>query len=253
MGRNKAPLWQQDADGAATGRKMARARGESGNVFVFVVLGIVLFAALMFVVSRGMTESPSALSDKKIRLFVSDMLDYSQKLERAVERLQQHSVSENDLSFENPVALGYTNGACADASCRVFDPVGGGISYLKPDPGWLDLSADANRDWGFANADAYQDIGTTCSADSCADLALILWPIKKEVCLALNQQLGIDNPGGQPPTDSTMGGGQFTGSFAYAQTIGDEAGGAAIKGKDTGCFTQTANGLHYFYHILIAR
>lgn len=226
---------------------------ESGNVFVFVVLGIVLFAALMFVVSRGMTESPGALSGKTAKLAAADMLDYAQKLERTVERLQQRSISENDLSFENPVVAGYANGNCVDSSCKVFDPAGGGLSYLKPNPDWLDLAADANRDWVFANADAYQDIGTTCAADSCADLALILWPIKKDLCVMINDQLGIDNPGGNPPTDTDIAGGQFTGSFNYAQTVGDEAGGAALKGKDTGCLTQTANGVHFFYHILISR
>lgn len=233
--------------------RRAGANAESGNVFVFVVLGIVLFAALMFVVSRGMTESPGALSDKKIKLAISDILDYAQKIERTVEKLQGRSISENDLSFENPVVAGYTNASCADSGCKVFDPAGGGLSYLKPDENWLDLAANPNRDWVFANADAYQDIGTTCPANSCVDLALILWPIKRELCMAINDQLGIDNPGGSPPTDADIAGGQFTGSFNYAQTVGDEAGGAAFKGKDTGCFTQDANGVHFFYHILIAR
>lgn len=228
-------------------------RGESGNVFVFVILGVVLFAALMFIVSRGMNESPGTISDKKAKLAVSDILAYAQKVERAVSALQRRSVSENDLSFENPILAGYANAACSTGTCKVFDTSGGGISYQKPDPDWLDLAVNPNRDWVFDHRDAFQDIGTTCAADSCVELSMILWPIKKDLCLAINDRLEIDNPGGAPPTDSDIAGGQFTGSFSYNQTIGDEAGGAPLAGKRTGCVTQDSNGVHFFYHVLIER
>lgn len=226
---------------------------ESGNVFVFVILGVVLFAALMFIVSRGMNQSPSTISGKKDKLAVSDILSYAQKVERTVQKLQSRSISENDLSFENPVSAGYANPSCTSAACKVFDAGGGGISWQTPDPDWLDLASNPNRQWRIANADEYQDIGTTCGADACVDLALILWPLRKELCMAINAHLGIDNPGNAPPTDNDIAGGVFAGGFGYVETVGDEAGGAAIRGRRTGCVTQDSNGNHFFYQILIER
>lgn len=226
---------------------------ESGNVFVFVILGVVLFAALMFVASRGMNESPGALGSKKTGLSASDILAYAQKMDRVVARLQSRFVSENALSFENPVVAGYANPACVDAACRVFDPAGGAISYLKPDPDWFETAVGPNRDWVFANMDEYQDVGTTCGADSCTDLAMILYPLKKDLCMAINDRLGVDNPSDAPPTDNDVAGGLFTGGFSYAQTVGDEPGGSAMRGRHAACFTQDTNGAHFFYQILIER
>lgn len=219
---------------------------ESGNVFVIVILGVVLFGALMFIASRGMNESPQSISDKRARIVAADVLDSAQKFERAVNRLLSRGVSESDISFENPIVAGYANVGCSVSSCKIFDPQGGGI-------GWSSPPQDANdgAQWLFTGQTCVSGVGeggAGCEGDSLAneELLVVLPNIKKEVCAEINTRLGVT---GIPVNagdgySATL----FTGSFS------DSAMPDNMDGRSAGCFEGGAGqpGYH-FYAVLIAR
>lgn len=220
--------------------------GQGGNVFVIIILGVVLFGALMFIASRGMNESPQSISGKRARVIASAVLDAAQTLERGVGRLLSHGVSENDLSFENATVAGYAHAGCASAMCRVFDPQGGAI-------GWPSPPADANDGsaWLLTGQTCIPDIGqggAGCSGDGVAneELLAVLPNLQKDVCAEINDRLGISGiPVNAGSGYSTT---QFTGSFS------DGALPDGMDGRAAGCFDGGAGqpGYH-FYAVLNAR
>lgn len=216
---------------------------EDGNVFVIVILGVVLFGALMFVASRGMNESPQSISDKRARIIAADVLSYAQKLERAVSRLLSHGVSENNVSFENPNVAGYNHAGCADAACKVFDPQGGAV-------GWQSPPQDANdgTPWLFTGGTCISGVGqggAGCESDGVSneELIAILPNLKKEVCAEINTRLGISgipvNSGGGCSTT------QFVGAFADGEMPDN------MDGFSAGCFDGGAGQPGYHFYIVL--
>ncbi len=114
---------------------------QSGNVFFIVLLGVVLFAALVFVVSRSMrSEATAGMSKRQSELAAVDILSYGQKLEHAVGKLLQRGVSENDIDFTNIPVAGYDHVPPGTAEKMVFQISGGGVSWQSPVTGVNDGS-----------------------------------------------------------------------------------------------------------------
>lgn len=222
---------------------------ERGNVFIFILMGVVLFAALSFTVARGMRgDTANSMSDKQANLAASEILGEAQKVERSVNRIRNKGVSENDISFEN--SADYINTACdtgADPSfprCQIYNPQGGGLSYKSP------ATKTTSNEWHFTGATCIADIGTGttgCNSDndtSNEELLMVLTDINETVCTQINKRLNISGI----PADS--GGGasttKFTGTFANNTEI-ILAGGP----YPTACYSRA--GQNDFYHVLIAR
>jgi hypothetical protein len=81
-------------------------------------------------------------------------------------------------------------------------------------------------------------------------------PGAKEYCMAVNDILGIANPGGAPPVDTNIWSGhRFTGTFEYSAGFGDNGEAPEIHGQHSACIQETTGGGNWyrFYHVLIAR
>ncbi len=236
---------------------------ESGNVFLIITLGIVMFAALMFTVSRGTNESPSKVSDKQSSLSAANIVTYANTMERGVARLLRNGVSENSLSFETGSLSGYAHAACSDDECRVFSKVGGGITYQIPDTFWFDSTKNSENlygEWYFPSGVCVQDVGgedaSNCESDSISneDLIAVLPWVRKEVCENINDDAGItdipqDAGNAWAGTDP-----KYQGSFSDGHRIGDSGG--VLDGHTIGCFkggNSSPNGGYHVYKVLLAR
>ena len=220
-------------------------RGECGNVFMFILLGVILFAALAFVMSRGFrSDTTTAMSQRQAELLAVDILSYGQRLERAVGTLQRKGISESDISFFNEAIAGYDHIPAEGDSQKVFHPSGGTATWKSPPPKANDGSA-----WHFTGHSCVTGIGTGgtgCAANAVGtdeDLIAVLPNVNATVCAAINKRLGID------PMPSNGGaaysGTKFTGDFSDGSEIdlGDKYNAA--------CYEQGA--AHDFYYVLIAR
>ena len=191
---------------------------ESGNVFMFILMGVVLFAALSFTVSRGFQgENTSRMSNREAVLAASDILSYVQRLERGLSKIRRKNVSENDirLDYDTGSATGYENAGCSADRCRVFSISGGGVRWQSPPDG------AASGTWIFTGSTCIADIGsgaTGCDGDGVSneELIVILPDVASNLCDALNDRLNIS----APPTDS--GGGYSATKFTGAFTDGTE-------------------------------
>lgn len=229
---------------------------ESGNVFFYVLLGIILFAALAFTVSRGFQSSTTqTLTNREAELATSDILDMAQKLARAVDTVRRKNCSENDVSFSNTIISGYAHSPVVTDKCKVFNKTGGRMSYTAPASKWLDSTKSGQSlygQWFFTGASAVNSLESTGS-----ELLAILPYVKKEICLEINDRLTIANASSSPPADvsTSYDTTKFTGSFPGTFEILDSGGTSELAGKEAGCFESSsspASGYH-FYYALIAR
>jgi hypothetical protein len=233
----------------------------SGNALLIVLIGIILFAALIFSLSRG--RSVSALSQEDATLYAQQITTFADKVNGAVQTVMlQNNCRDNKISFENPTLGGYVN-ATSPNKCHIFDSKGGGLTYESPPVAALDSAAagagtaGALGDYFFAGNVCVDNIGSgphaTCATDGLAneDLVLILPWVSADVCAAINRILENTDPMLQDANgsyDDT----KFTGTF----TDGFAIGAAGYTTYHAGCYKSTGGspGVGYhFYYVLSAR
>jgi len=252
----------------AQSRLHRQRHSESGNVLFIILIGIVLFGALTFSVTRGSRDSGST-SKESAALAAADIMGYGARLENAVNTVMIGGTPDNKISFENSTISGYTNASAATKD-KIFDAAGGGVLYEAPRADWLDSANSASvfyGQWYFPANVCVPNLGTgstTCNSDTLTtteDIVVILPYIKQEVCEAINRKVGIPSCSGSVcanaakvwPTANT----KFTGTFADDVAIHDSTG-AGTDGFGTGCvrgngtapWTSTS---YYFYKVLSAR
>ena len=221
------------------------AQRERGSIIVWILIAIVLFAALSYAFSDGMRASETTISEEKARILASDIIDYGRTVKQAVQMLQINGCEDYEISFENTVVAGYTNtSAPTDDSCDVFEPEGAGLSWQTPD------SDITSNPWYFQGEFEVENIGT-----SNMELLMSLTGMTQNTCEEINNRLGITNPSGPPTNDTFTTSTQFTAAYndGGGSAIGDNGEESNFAGKMAACFDGPPSGTYHFYQVLIAR
>lgn len=232
-------------------------KNESGSVLLYILIAIVLFAALSFAVSQ-MGRGGGGESNKELRrLQASEIMQYTRALQSAIQSMTIDGTEDTQISFENTTIAGYNYASCGDA-CKVFSPGGGAMAYMIPAAGdWLDAAQSAGANfgqWVFSGSNSVVNVGTAAP-----DLLAILPWVRKDLCMEINTLLGIANPGLQPPNDSGDAdlATKFQGTYTATQSIG--GGDPDIEGQRAGCFQGATNltsppaETYHFFQVLVAR
>ena len=188
------------------------------------------------------------MSARDAELVISDMLNYAQRVERAVNRLRRQNVTENDISFDKPIVSGYNHASAQPDEHKVFHPSGGAMKWTTPQD---KIFAGATGNWIITGANQVNDLGTDCASTTCNELLLVLTNIKEDLCIRLNNRLDVPNPSDAPPADSgntllTL----FQGSFTSDHDIDL---GAGNNGNPSACYFETDSSRYNFYYTLITR
>ncbi|MCM2343456.1 MAG: hypothetical protein NDJ24_02735 [Alphaproteobacteria bacterium] len=224
-----------------------RSRHQSGNVFFIILIGIVMFAALMYTFSRSTRQGTESLGNREAELAASEILSYAQKIERGVQRVLARQVSEVEISFANDFDADYVNPNCSVNRCLVFHPEGGAVTWQTPPVG-----VNSGEHYEFL---ANQVDNALEPADAAAIDLVILLSVNIQVCAALNAlTVKIDawESDGTPNTTN-----EYLGNFAAV--LGSRiAWSVAPDQRWTGCFCDgaapcDASDPHYFYHVLYRR
>lgn len=234
---------------------------ESGSVLIYILLAIALFAALSFAVANIMRSGGGNPTREVMGLQSTDVIQYGDTLKRGVQSMRIRGVEDTQISFENPQLANYApHGSCSADGCRVFQTAGGGIAYVSPPDDWLDSAGNGqplHGEWFFPTGTCVEDAGTGgagCETDGedNEDLVAILPWVKKDLCIQINEKLGITNPAGEPPLATgsawTAGNTRFTGTFTEAAII-------ARSGETAGCLRGNGvpAGTFFYYKVLLAR
>lgn len=226
---------------------MPRNKSESGNAFLFILIGIVLFAGLAYTVSRSMrSDTTSNMSKQQVTIAVSDLMSYAESLARGVSRLRGKGISENDISFEAPGVASNPN--CGDDRCKLFHMSGGSMS-LQDIASSLRLDSSADQRWQFSGYHEIPGIGTDGGNATNSELIAFIEGLPREVCAAINVKLaGSDTIPVLSTAINPSAGEPFAGSFGTLVIDGP-----GIDGRNAYCVQNGAAGRYIFYNVLIAR
>lgn len=222
---------------------------ESGNALFYILLAVALLGSLSYAVSQNMRGGVQGLTEERQKLLATDILEFSDVVAKAVSQLRLRGSQFSEFSFAHPdLAAGYGVYGGADAEHEIFNPAGGAIVYK-------DANSESMTTPGpylFAANNEVEQIGTTSGAAASSDLLLILQPLVRDVCIQINDILGITAAGVAPPQDTEIDTGTvFAGTASYDQTISDES--AALTTRNAACFEDTTNNRFVFYQVLMAR
>ncbi len=234
-------------------------KAENGNVLVYILIAVALFAALGFVVSNMMRSSGGSVSGEKDVIFASDVLNYGKSMRDMVQYMRiSKGCSDNQISFERHPFDGtdsdYVNSnAPGDFSCHLFHPRGGAMGYQA---GIKDVNGGLG--WIFTGTNDGEKIGKQCDFDRCADLIAVLPDISPALCRKINETLGIaaDN-NFTTQEDNSFEIDPFQGNYSYEARLSDKATLGELEGRSAGCVRGNTNpqdsNKYYFYQVLLAR
>ena len=226
---------------------------ESGNVMVYLMIAVVLLAALSFAVAQGGRGGAEPLNAERLRLVSADIMAYGDTIEKAVAQLRLRGSEAAALRFAHsdlPAASYGTYGTVPFD--EIFNPQGGAAIYARAVP--QAMVNGTQEDYQFLANNEIEGIGTTCGDASCSDLLMVLENVRRDVCEQINKLAGVGAAGAPPPKDSDVREAEkFQGTFGYSETIGGEVDGAPIVGQAEGCFEETDDSQFVYYKVLIAR
>jgi hypothetical protein len=232
--------------------KAERRSGESGNIMVYILVAVVLLAALCYAVAQGGGGSVDSLTQNSTHLTATGLIDYSDTIGKAAQRIRLRGVAISGISFAQPT-LATADYGTYDTSpgSEIFNPAGGGIIYKKAA---AEATTTGDEDFAFLSGNAIKEIGTSCTDEACADLIMALPNMRRNVCVEINDMLDVGDEGADPPLDPTFDlSEKFSGSFAATpKLIGNTAASAPLAGESEGCLAISATEFIY-YKVLLAR
>jgi hypothetical protein len=193
---------------------------QAGNAIILILIAIFLFGALAAAFTRGMRAGQGSLSANQARLAASEIADYFNTADKAMQKLRRRGCSEDNISFMHSEYTSYfytvnqpqiePPTTPPDGSCKLFESTGGGLN-MNIDP------CAAKSYYGniafFSSPFSVLNVGTSAPERSFR-LAYVQLP----VCREYNKLVGV-------PADETID--------DSGGTIGDDD--PAYAGKTTFC------------------
>ncbi|NCO03876.1 MAG: hypothetical protein GW903_06765 [Alphaproteobacteria bacterium] len=224
---------------------------QSGAVFYYILLAVVLIAALTYFVARDNRASVGLLSDDQARITANEIIEYGNMLASTVQKLKLRGCSDIEISIQrdwngngsiqDDAGDNYNPNAPSDKSCHIFDINGGNINFRDFSP-YLYRISSTHR---------IESLGCSDPNDSCPELLFGLRHMSEIVCHAINKKLGFSN---NMPFDSSGAAG-FVGHTEYpplgGTTIGDED--PNLEGKTSACYLDNDDDEYIFYQVLLVR
>jgi len=219
-------------------------RAERGSALFLILIAVALFAALGYAVSNMMQGGSSTnIGDEQSRLYATEILDYARTMRQTIQAMRIDGCRDTEISFENPFFVLYVNAnAPLDQSCHMFEPKGAGLSHQFVNE--VSLFSATTFSSNYVEM-GITDVGSNDNSELLYRTALL----KNKVCTAINDIIGIENPGGFPPIDTFNGFYTFfDGDYTPLNTdISRSFDTPQTNGKMAGCVSG------FFYQVLIAR
>ena len=163
---------------------------QRGNILFLILLAVVLFAALSYAVTSSTQGGGKNAGDESAQALTSELNNYFVMIDAAIQRMMlTGGVKDYELSFYNyfsaPFFYGYNNANCTSAACQVFS-TGGGNATRRDFKSFMRPSADY--------AARLYVVSVPGAGSDKADLVMVIFGVKSELCLELNKRAGITTP-----------------------------------------------------------
>ncbi len=156
---------------------------ENGNVLVYVLIAIVLFAALGFTLSRQtQNASTKEIDDAKAELYAMDLITYATQARLVLDQMIFTGSSIDDFIFTLPSEAGFST---APHIHKVYHPQGGGLTPANLPPQAVNqVSSSPAAGWYLG---LFNNVEWTKTAAT--DVILTAYQISKPVCEAINKKI----------------------------------------------------------------
>ena len=154
--------------------------GEDGNALIYVLIAIVLFAALSFTVARQNNHAETSnLDDAKAELYAEQLIAYASQAKNTIDQMTFTGTKINDLDFTLPSDSGFNT---APNINKVYHPAGGGLSPGNiPEKAQQQITSDPVSSWYMGR---FNNIEWTKTAAQ--DVVLTAYQVDKAVCKKIN-------------------------------------------------------------------
>lgn len=172
-------------------QKAHKQSGQSGNAFLYILIAVILFGALMFTLSRteDQDNTSSELGEGRSKVAANAILGYAASVTNAITQLQAASVPNDKIDFMLPSDTDFNNDTALRPDIyKLFHPSGGGLDYRA-------MPKDAAEDDG-AGLDAGYYVGRFNSVEwtpsNTPDILFVAYEINTATCEELNSKLAGD-------------------------------------------------------------
>lgn len=233
--------------------KITYKNSQKGNAVFLVLIGIGLFALLVFVISKGSRDAGNMELQEKDNLYASEITSYGNAIKNSMDQMimikdiDDNNSNGNGFLFSAPLANAIYGSFDSQPSTEVFNSDGGRIKYQKPRE-----AACVSKDqcsYEFTGQFEVSDAGD----NNKAELAMVVPGLTEGVCKALNKNLGYG--WSTIPVDVSLVLERFSGSN-YRDGSGVNISGDSneVSGKLRFCYQEGAGAKRYVYvQVLRAR
>lgn len=230
---------------------------QTGNALFLILIAVALFGALSYALTQSSRGGGGNSSKEQATLLAAQVVSTANTIQQGVMRFSMIGSTASTIETNTPTnkccagsgtANNYANFCTTGANC-LFAPEGGGLSAPSLPRAAFDTTITSIPAFSitsiFSGPNSHNgiqfdglhpgfgapftpvvDIGTNS-----ADDLLEIYPLKQEVCLAINKGLGISG---------------------IPDSAGSDIGGA-MAGKESGCIDWFGDDTMFmYYHVLIA-
>lgn len=180
---------------------MNRFPSQAGGALFIILIAVSLFAALSFVVMRGNSTNSSNLTSEQTRMAATEIIAYGNSVVDTVQKLKLRGCGNDQLDFANtswlldagsPVhPVGHNPNAAS--GCGVFSASEGKLTpYVFPDNYFIP-NATGTIKIGSSRIRRESMVGLGITDQE--EVLYVLPKLKKEICEAINVQLGVTAAG----------------------------------------------------------
>src|SRR5262249_36573959 len=107
---------------------------QNGNVLFYILIAVVLLAALSYAVALSGRGNFNAVTEEKAKLLATQIIEYANIMSNAAAQVRLRGIKDTDLCFDNAGwgNADYTNPSCSDSATKIFDLKGGGVTWARP-------------------------------------------------------------------------------------------------------------------------
>lgn len=165
-----------------------RSKSNRGNAFLYILVAVVLFGALIFALSRGGQQNSGVaeLDSGRAKVAANEILSYAATAANNLTQMDSSGITADQIDFMLPNDSDFNTDAPANPNIhKLFHPSGGGLGYKS-------LPQDANDDDGVGLAAGYY-IGRFNNIEwtptTAPDIIFAAYEIKTPVCAEINRKL----------------------------------------------------------------
>jgi hypothetical protein len=209
---------------------------ECGNVFLYLLIGIALFASLTFVITRSQnTAETNVLGQAQVETSAQRLIGYMNEASQTYLQMKNTGTSLAEIDLVLPSAGGFTAGSHIH---KLFHPEGGGLTYNAMNEATFRASATTPVGWKFVKVNA------DWTATSGTDLVMTYIRVKQPICAEINRRI----TGSTTIPTVTV---NFTNTFEAGSTALQETQCAECKTYPAICVQNT--GVYAFYNLIDVR